>query len=1127
MHVAERLSEDPLCKSHYGAQFTWLALGLSLLAQVGCQAPPPASLPAPGVAGIRGALSEGATGPLTVSQPRSPQAKPPNQTAVFLQTQASWTLPSDLKRRVDPLIARHAHVRAQWMSENLVATTAYLQGLLTALPAQALPSPSSPWAHRLSQLGLSPRHPAAESCAVYVRDRLSPQAVAEWTALGVFVNPDVWVPPVPSHGHAYGFQQMIVPYHVLAAVARRPEVVRILSLETPLRPKNDLGRASLHVDDVHNGQGVTATTGVGVKVCIADSGLDLTHPDMPKPVEAYDITSGDSLSQWSTNVVDTVSGHGTHVVGTALGSGAASAGKYKGMAPGASLYFYKIGNNVDGSSSAQGELMALQRAVDVGCQIFSMSYGLMGMDVDGSDPMSQAIDAAVQSGVNVFIAAGNEADAKGHAYVDLGPGESTVIEVTVSGEYSDKALVQNTILRANWRDAVPADGNISIGSVDFSDTGESFYAFDSFTTSRNTEFRDTEFTASVGAGSKKTYQFTVSNAAAAAKTRVHLYLIGGEYWVNYFVQADPSQTIGSPAIADSAIAVAAWTDRVKWYNYQGKKSDAGGDKVGAIASFSSLGPRIDGRQKPELAAIGQAVISTRDSAANMDVMSIIDDDGLNLDGSGPAHYVVMQGTSMATPMAAGAAALVLGAHPNLTPAQLRARLEQTASLATKPDSTIGYGLLDAKAAINLPCQASTCVGDFPGQCTTSQADGCGGTIDCSNACSWSPCVAGSCAPPSSVCTICKTNLDCAANQDCGTADANAEYGVCLPSCADGQACPGGTTCQGNPGTCAFDKSKTTGTCAVNVAVTHHGCGVTTEVQCGGNEACKDGTCVCIPSCFAKVCGNDGCGGSCGSCPTGQACEQNQCVPAICKSLKTLTCASDITWDAANLVTTDRIDAWACAATGSVNAVGAEFAFDVLDVCPGTVEVNLQHTGNSIPLHLLAIDAAQPCTDSACTDSVDVKKQTATLTRDGQTGQTLRYVVDSDKGHSGSYHLTVACVCSAEGSCSNHQDEDQDGLTDCNDSDCDTAAICAVCGDGRCTGAEATAQCCGDCGCSGGLVCAADGMCIPPVVAPAASSSAKNSSGCAASPHCSTVLPWAVWALALGGLWWQKRRRART
>ena len=41
-----------------------------------------------------------------------------------------------------------------------------------------------------------------------------------------------------------------------------------------------------------------------------------------------------------------------------------------------------------------------------------------------------------------------------------------------------------------------------------------------------------------------------------------------------------------------------------------------------------------------------------------------------------------------------------------------------------------------------------------------------------------------------------------------------------------------------------------------------------------------GEAICEPSCAGAECGPDGCGGSCGSCPSSEACTQGQCVPGV-------------------------------------------------------------------------------------------------------------------------------------------------------------------------------------------------------------------------------------------------------
>ncbi|NEE52486.1 S8 family serine peptidase, partial [Streptomyces sp. SID8455] len=71
-------------------------------------------------------------------------------------------------------------------------------------------------------------------------------------------------------------------------------------------------------------------TGKGVKIAVLDTGVDGTHPDLVgKVAAAKNFTS-------SPNLRDRI-GHGTHVASIAAGSGAKSGGKFKGVAPDATL----------------------------------------------------------------------------------------------------------------------------------------------------------------------------------------------------------------------------------------------------------------------------------------------------------------------------------------------------------------------------------------------------------------------------------------------------------------------------------------------------------------------------------------------------------------------------------------------------------------------------------------------------------------------------------------------------------------------------------------------------------------------------------------------------------------------
>ena len=60
----------------------------------------------------------------------------------------------------------------------------------------------------------------------------------------------------------------------------------------------------------------------------------------------------------------------------------------------------------------------------------------------------------------------------------------------------------------------------------------------------------------------------------------------------------------------------------------------------------------------------------------------------------------MSGTSLACPLVAGAAALILQARPDRSAMEVREAMMMTASNADNPDNTYGYGILNAVEAIN-------------------------------------------------------------------------------------------------------------------------------------------------------------------------------------------------------------------------------------------------------------------------------------------------------------------------------------------------------------------------------------------------------------------------------------------
>ncbi len=125
---------------------------------------------------------------------------------------------------------------------------------------------------------------------------------------------------------------------------------------------------------------------------------------------------------------------------------------------------------------------------------------------------------------------------------------------------------------------------------------------------------------------------------------------------------DTHNTLAAPADGDSVITIGSIT--------------AGGQRSG----FSSVGLTVDGRIKPDLMAVGSATYAAAPGNRT--------------------SYTTASGTSLACPIAAGIGAMMLQKNPDLNPVQVREILRNTASMSATPDRFMGWGIMNAVAALN-------------------------------------------------------------------------------------------------------------------------------------------------------------------------------------------------------------------------------------------------------------------------------------------------------------------------------------------------------------------------------------------------------------------------------------------
>ncbi|MGW4647365.1 S8 family serine peptidase [Kitasatospora sp. NPDC004289] len=475
---------------------------------------------------------------------------------------------------------------------------------------------------------------------------------------------------------------------------------------------------------VWSGAGATGSTGRGVSIGIIDSGLDYTHADFggpgteeafkavdgakPAPAglfptekvfggkdlvgDAYDPSSDEgSHPVPDDNPLDcALNGHGTHVAGTAAGLGVTSSGAtYRGpYRPGLDPAGFKVGPGaapearlypirVFGCSGSTDQLTeALDLAADPDqdgdltdrLDVVNLSLGSPFGGPDDADALTA--DRLAALGTVVVAAAGNEGDV--HA-IGGSPGTAPrVLTVAASVDpHGDadglRVLAPETLaglVPAHWSakyqhwDDREVQGLLAL-PADQSDGCKPFSAADA----ARLKDRIAVLAWSTREPDRACGSAPRANNAADAGAVGTLFAADGDHL---------GEIAGNDRIP-AAILARADGERLRKAAQAGpvtvQLATPGNPLHGAVAqdqpqrtdtltSFTSRGIGLPGLVKPDLAAPGETIWSAKVGS-----------------GSGGMRE---DGTSMASPHVAGLAALVRGAHPDWTAAQVKAALMNTA-----------------------------------------------------------------------------------------------------------------------------------------------------------------------------------------------------------------------------------------------------------------------------------------------------------------------------------------------------------------------------------------------------------------------------------------------------------------
>jgi hypothetical protein len=197
--------------------------------------------------------------------------------------------------------------------------------------------------------------------------------------------------------------------------------------------------------------------------------------------------------------------------------------------------------------------------------------------------------------------------------------------------------------------------------------------------------------------------------------------------VNYRIPDKQKHIVGSWACSPQVITVANYNNRDQYIDYNGNLQTFTPPQ-GELSINSSHGPTRDNRIKPEIAASGDLTLS---SAKFSTLAALIVNEPFKV-AQGGMHYR-NGGTSMASPVVSGAAALLLEMCPYATWQTIRAALLDNVYAddftGPEPTSAYGYGKLDATAGVQSlfyvpefdhPLQVNLCEGESIGLSPTGE-----------------------------------------------------------------------------------------------------------------------------------------------------------------------------------------------------------------------------------------------------------------------------------------------------------------------------------------------------------------------------------------------------------------------
>lgn len=446
-------------------------------------------------------------------------------------------------------------------------------------------------------------------------------------------------------------------------------------------------------------------TGKGVVIGIVDTGIDPKHPAFAgRILRIWDQTlNGPGVAEGSYGLEvsgDTLvasrdtDGHGTHVAGIA----SAQDDTYGGVAPEAELVIVRT--DLQDAHIADGVRYIFRVADELGRPaVVNLSLGGHADAHDGSDSLSQIINAESGPGRIVCCAAGNEGNDNIHGQKDVPRGSTRTMRFHVpdgvvgiawlNGWYPGESSFEISV-RTPGKFVTPFQKVIAKGNPVREYTLPDAKV-EIVTPGPDQANGDHNFFVQIGGGRTPIkggiWQLRIRNTSKN-DGRLDVWTLDDRSSVFFSgTSITDAVKIGSPGASSSAVTVASYTTKVKWTDVNGSEQEVGLE-LDDISDFSSEGPLRNGAQKPDVAAPGAMIVSALSADSETDPASRVSD-----------KFVVLAGTSMASPFITGIVALLLERDPQLDPDKVKELLRKNSLIPGQEPGTFdnkwGFGLVNA------------------------------------------------------------------------------------------------------------------------------------------------------------------------------------------------------------------------------------------------------------------------------------------------------------------------------------------------------------------------------------------------------------------------------------------------